>query len=106
MGWVVNVTPLPLYSRERRGTYCTGGPDWTGAENLSPTGIRSTDRLSRSGSLYRLSYPGPSSTEIAFRVLFVNQTVDQFQLQCHNHNNNNNKYLLCIFGNVRNINCK
>jgi hypothetical protein len=32
------------------------GPVWTGAENLSPTGIRSTDRSARSQSLYRLSY--------------------------------------------------
>ena len=33
-------------------------PVWTGAENLSPTGIRSRDRPARSESLYRLSYPG------------------------------------------------
>jgi hypothetical protein len=32
------------------------GSVWTGAENLVPTGIRSPDRLSRSQSLYRLSY--------------------------------------------------
>ena len=31
------------------------GSVWTGAENLSPTGIRSPDRPAR----YRLSYPGP-----------------------------------------------
>jgi hypothetical protein len=30
---------------------------WTGAENLAPTGARSPDRLGRSQSLYRLSYP-------------------------------------------------
>ena len=24
MGWVVNVTPRPLYTRERPGTHCTG----------------------------------------------------------------------------------
>jgi hypothetical protein len=30
------------------------GPVWVGAENLSPTGIRSPDRLPRSESLYRL----------------------------------------------------
>jgi hypothetical protein len=35
------------------------GPVWTGAENLSPTGIRSPDRPARRLSLYRLSYPGP-----------------------------------------------
>ena len=33
------------------------GPVWTGAENLAPKGIRSPDRLARSQSLYRLSYP-------------------------------------------------
>jgi len=32
-------------------------PVWTGAENLAPTGIRSTDRPARSESLYRLRYP-------------------------------------------------
>jgi hypothetical protein len=36
------------------------GPVWTGAENLTPTGIRSPDRPARSESLYRLSYPGPT----------------------------------------------
>jgi hypothetical protein len=25
MEWVVNATPLPLYSRERPGTHCVGG---------------------------------------------------------------------------------
>jgi hypothetical protein len=33
------------------------GPDWTGTENLAPTGIRSPDRPARSQSLYRLRYP-------------------------------------------------
>jgi hypothetical protein len=36
-----------------------GGPFWTGAENLAPTGIRSPDSPARSKSLYRLHYPGP-----------------------------------------------
>jgi hypothetical protein len=34
------------------------GP-WTGAENLTATWIRSPDHLPRSGTLCRLSYPGP-----------------------------------------------
>jgi hypothetical protein len=34
------------------------GPVWTGAENLSPTGIRSPDLPARSESLYRLHQPG------------------------------------------------
>ena len=33
------------------------GPVWTGAENLTTTGIRSPDRPDRSQSLYRLRYP-------------------------------------------------
>jgi hypothetical protein len=50
--------------RERHGTHCIGGcvgpgSVWTGAESLTPTGIRSPDRPGRSESLYRLSYPGP-----------------------------------------------
>jgi len=37
-----------------------GGPQpvWTGAENLTPTEIRSPDRPARSESQYRLPYPG------------------------------------------------
>jgi hypothetical protein len=60
MGWVVNTTPRPLYSRERPGTHCRGGwvapaPVWTGAENLArPTGIRSLDRPARSKSLQHI----------------------------------------------------
>jgi len=46
-------------TRERPGTYLqeagwAPGPLWTGAENLAPNGIRSTDRPGRSESLYRL----------------------------------------------------
>jgi len=36
------------------------GPVWTGAENLTPTRIRSPDRPARSQSLYRLSYTAQS----------------------------------------------
>ena len=35
------------------------GPVWIGAEYLANIGIRSSDRLACSESLYRLSYPGP-----------------------------------------------
>jgi hypothetical protein len=56
--------PAALPPEKRPGTHCTGGwvgprPVWTGAENLSPTGIRSPDRPASSESLYRLSYRGP-----------------------------------------------
>ena len=37
------------------------GPVWTGAENLSPTGIRSPERSARRQSLYHLNYPGSFS---------------------------------------------
>jgi hypothetical protein len=64
MGYVVNITPRPLYPREKPGTHCTGGwvgpgPVWTSAKNLAPNGIPSPDRPARSQSLYRLSYRGP-----------------------------------------------
>jgi hypothetical protein len=67
MGWVVNVTPLPLYPREGdrvpivQEVGWAPGPVWTGAENLVPTGIRFPDRPARSESLYLLRYPGPQS---------------------------------------------
>ena len=34
------------------------GAVWTGAEDLVPTKIRPPDRPARTGSLYRMSYPG------------------------------------------------
>ena len=43
------------------GGWVGPGPVWTSAENLVPTGIRSTDRPARSEPQYRLSYPGPQS---------------------------------------------
>jgi hypothetical protein len=39
------------------------GPVWTGAENLTLTGIRSPDRPGRIESLYRLSYPSLQEEE-------------------------------------------
>ena len=49
--WVVNVTPRPLYPRQRPGTHCTGG--WVGPR----TG---PDRCGKSRP-HRDSIPGPSS---------------------------------------------
>jgi hypothetical protein len=63
--WVVSATPRPLYPRERPGNHYIGGwmvprADLDGCGNSSPpTGVRSPDRLARSESLYRLSYPVP-----------------------------------------------
>ena len=65
MGWVANATPRPLYPQERgpvpilHEAGLAPGPVWTGAEKLAPTWIRSPERLTRSESLYRLSYPDP-----------------------------------------------
>ena len=71
MGWVVNATPRPLYPRERPGTHCIGG--WVvfrasldRCGKSAPTGILSSDRPSRSESLYRLSYPGPRCVPMPF----------------------------------------
>ena len=63
-GWVATPRPGCLMSRKETVTHYKGGwgasrPVWTGAENLSPTGIRTPDRPARSESLYRLRYPGP-----------------------------------------------
>src|SRR5215475_8642877 len=59
----VSVTPRPLFTPGKdpvpivQEAGSAPGPVWTGAENLAPTGIRSTDRPARSQSLYRLIYP-------------------------------------------------
>jgi hypothetical protein len=62
-GWGVSVTPRPLFTPGKdpvsivQEAGWASGPVWTGAENLTPTGIRSPDRPTRSQSLYRLRYP-------------------------------------------------
>jgi len=64
---MVNDTPRPIYPRERDSLPIVEeagwapGPVWTSAEILATTRIWSPDRPARSGSLYRLSYPGPLS---------------------------------------------
>jgi len=64
MGWVVNNTPRPLYSREREPVTIVQDARrapatvWTGAESFVPShGIHSAVRPARSESKYRLSYP-------------------------------------------------
>ena len=65
-GWGVSVTPRPLFTPGKdpvpivQDAVWAPGPDWTSAENLAPTGIRSQDRPAHSQSLYRLSYPAHS----------------------------------------------
>ena len=44
------------------------GPVWTGAENITFTGIRSSDRPARSESLYRLIYHGPQRRYIMLQI--------------------------------------
>ena len=45
------------------------GPAWTGVRNLFPTGVRPTNRLACSESLYRLRYPGHNRRE-EFNIFF------------------------------------
>jgi len=58
MGWVVNATLRPLYSRERaplpivQEAGWIPGPVWKGAENLAPTGIRFPESSALSESLF------------------------------------------------------
>jgi hypothetical protein len=58
MGRVVNAILWPRYPREKDPG--GGGPGlvWTGAENLTATGILSPYRLDFGEVPYRLSYPG------------------------------------------------
>jgi len=59
MGWVISITPHPLYPRkwdllctvQEKG--CVPGSVRTGAESLKPTGIWSPDYSARSKSLSR-----------------------------------------------------
>ena len=47
--------PTALHPINKQGTHCTGGRvDWTGEEDIVPTGIRSTDSPILSESLHRL----------------------------------------------------
>jgi len=43
-------------------------PVWTGAERLTPTGIRSPHRETRRESLYRLSYPSHNIINILEKI--------------------------------------
>jgi hypothetical protein len=48
-------------------------PVWMGAGYLAPTEIRSPDRPARSESLYRLTYPGPSTRRMHEKVRNLKQ---------------------------------
>ena len=64
--------PRPLHPRETDLLYAVQeadqapGPVGKGAENLAPTGIRSSGRPASSESPYRLRYPSPHSQEMEF----------------------------------------
>jgi hypothetical protein len=57
VGWVVSVTPRPLFTPGKdpvpivQEVRWAPGPVWTGAENFAPNGIRSPDRPALSNSL-------------------------------------------------------
>ena len=77
MGWVVRVTPRPLFTPRKypvpivQDAGWAPGPFWTVAENLTPTGIRSPDRPARSQSLYRLSYRAHVKNNTSFRRMDI-----------------------------------
>jgi len=65
--WIVNVTPRPLYAKGKDPVHIVQEAAWaprpwvwSGAENLTLTGIRCSDHAACSESLYRLSYSGPT----------------------------------------------
>ena len=59
---MVKANPQPLYPQERdtvaivEEAKWAPGPVWAGAENITPTSIRSPDRPAHSESLYRLRH--------------------------------------------------
>jgi hypothetical protein len=62
-GWLVTATPSPLHPQEGvsvvlvQNDVWTSGPVWTGAQDITPTGVRTPNRPARSESLYRLRSP-------------------------------------------------
>ena len=75
---MVNATYRPLYLRKDpvpivQEAGWAPGPVWTGAENLAPTGIRSTDLPSRS-SVAELSWPLSTSYIPCIKVKVNNYT--------------------------------
>jgi hypothetical protein len=92
MGSEVNATPRPLYPLERDPVpivyeaMWAPGPVWADAENLSPTAIRSPDRLARSESLYRLSHPGPHiQQKLRYLVTVLQTRIELLPMHCNEH---------------------
>jgi hypothetical protein len=65
---VVSSTPQPQFTAGKdwvpivQEAGWAPGPVWTGAENLSPTGIRSPERPARSSVAIPTEIPGPQLT--------------------------------------------
>jgi hypothetical protein len=62
------------------------GPVWIGKETLASTRIRSTDRPTRSQSLYHLRYSGPYIFSYLFKTF-----KSSFRILYHNYHNNHLK---------------
>jgi hypothetical protein len=79
----VSVTPRPRLTPGKdpvtivQEAGWASGPVWTGAENLAPTRIRSSDLPARSESLYRLRYPG--SIYSVYKDKLKNCSCNRFQ---------------------------
>ena len=82
----------PLYPRERdvacilQEVGWAPGPVWKDGENLASTGIRSPDHPNHSVSLYRLSYPGPSTINKTMltlwrRIFFFNFSTPVYKMR-------------------------
>jgi hypothetical protein len=82
----VSVTPRPLFTPGKdpvpivQEAGWVPGAVWRGAENLAPTGIRSSDRAARSQSLYRLSYKAHSNHSVILKKTGWSSNKKPFQL--------------------------
>ena len=79
-GWGVSVTTRPLFTPGKDLVHIVQdverapGPVWRSAENLAPTGIRSSDHLACSQSLYRLSFPAHKNYEVPINKILFRDT--------------------------------
>ena len=73
-GWGVSVTPQLLFTSGKDAVPIVQEAGWapgpvrTGAENLTPAGIRSPNHPGRSQSLYRLCYPAHYFDLMSFQI--------------------------------------
>jgi hypothetical protein len=90
MGWVVSITPRPLFGSGERtpGTHCTGG--WVGSRAGLDAGARrkiicfcrgsNPGRPVRSQTLYWLSYPGSCVTNLLRILLYTHARMLGFSM--------------------------